>query len=122
MTIKECYESFGGDYDDVMSRLRKEERVLKYAGKFVNGDEYQLMIDSLAAGDMDAGFRNVHNMKGVSANLGFTPLYKASDILCEALRPGNPPVAPEEIERMLQDVKDAYASVIAALKAAGIGV
>ena len=121
MTVKECYESFGGDYEGVMSRLAKEERIIKYAGKFVNGTDYQSMLDALAAGDKEASFRGAHNLKGVSANLGFTPLFDTSSTLCEALRPGNPPVEQAEIDKMLENVKAAYAEIIAALKTAGIG-
>ena len=120
MNIKECFDSFGGDYDGVMGRLRKEDRIVKYAGKFVSGEDYQLLLDALAAGNKDDAFRSAHNLKGVSANLGFTPLYNTSDVLCEALRPGNPPVEDSEIERMLQDVKDAYAKVVTALKTYGL--
>ena len=29
MTVKECYEAIGADYEDVMGRLRKDERVEK---------------------------------------------------------------------------------------------
>lgn len=121
MTVRECYESFGGDYDEVLSRLRKEERIVKYAGRFAAGDEYGKILDALASGDPDALFRSVHNMKGVAANLGFTPLFLSSDVLCEALRPGSAPVAPEERERMLREVRDAYARVLSALKEAGLG-
>ena len=118
MNMKECYDGFGGDYEGVLSRLMKEERIIKYTGKFVNGNDYQLIVDSLAAGDKETAFRNVHNLKGVSLNLGFTPLHQTSDVLCEALRPGNPPVADAEVERMLADVKAAYDKVVAALKEA----
>lgn len=118
MNIRESYERFGGDYEGVLSRLMKEERIIKYVGKFVNGNDYQLIADSLDAGDKETAFRNVHNMKGVSLNLGFTPLHVASDVLCEALRPGNPPVSDEEIVRMLKDIKAAYDNVISSLKAA----
>ena len=30
MTVKECYEVMKGDYDDVMSRLRSDDRVKKF--------------------------------------------------------------------------------------------
>lgn len=34
MTVQEFYEEVGGDYNDIMSRLRTEERIKKFAGMF----------------------------------------------------------------------------------------
>ena len=31
MTIKECYEAMGGDYEDVLKRLMNEARIQKFA-------------------------------------------------------------------------------------------
>jgi len=30
MTIQECYAAIGGDYNDVASRLRTDERIAKF--------------------------------------------------------------------------------------------
>lgn len=115
MNIRECYTRFGGDIDVVIKRIGKEERVVLCAKMFKEGNDYQLIEESFADGKLEEMFLNVHNLKGVSLNLGFTPLYMAADVLCEALRPGNPPVEKEEIEGMLKNVKDAYDIIIAAL-------
>ena len=112
MTLKECYEQFGGDYEGVIGNLGKEERVDKYTKMFAGGNDYQLIVDALDSGNKEDAFRNVHNLKGVALNLGFTPLHKASDVLCEALRPGNPPVADDEIKVMLGNVKEAYDQIM----------
>ena len=116
MTIKECYDAFGGDYAGVIGRLGKEERVQKYALKFATGNDYKLIVDSLEAGNKEEAFRNVHNLKGVALNLGITPLHETADVLCEALRPGNPVVDESEINMMVNDVKNVYDEVIACLK------
>lgn len=34
MTIKECYEAMGGDYEDVFKRLMSEARIQKFALMF----------------------------------------------------------------------------------------
>ena len=34
MTIKECYEAMGGDYEDVLKRLMNEARIQKFALMF----------------------------------------------------------------------------------------
>ena len=40
MTLKECYEAMGADYEAVMGRLRKEERILKYLTKFLEDPSF----------------------------------------------------------------------------------
>ena len=46
MTVKECYELIGADYESVMGRLRTEERVKKFLLKFLNDKRYDLLLDS----------------------------------------------------------------------------
>lgn len=115
MNIKECYEKFGGDYEGVIGRLGKEERIVKYTKMFAEGNDYQLIEESLSSNNKEDAFRNVHNLKGVALNLGLTPVHKTADVLCEALRPGNPVVGDDEIAKMLGEVKVAYDGVISAL-------
>lgn len=112
MTVKECYEAFGGSYDDVLGRLGKDERIAKYLKMFAAGNDYQLITDSLAEEKYEDAFRNVHNLKGVSLNLALTPLSSSSSTLCEELRHGKPNV---DVAPMLADVKAAYDAVIAAV-------
>ena len=114
MDIRECYEQFGGDYDDVVNRLRKEERIIKYVKMFMAGDDYSLVEQAVMANNDADAFLNVHNLKGVALNLGLTPLYQRASVLCEALRPGNPTVDKMLQEQMLQDIKEAYDGIIEA--------
>lgn len=113
MTIQECYAMIGGDYEGVVGRLRKDERILKYLNLFAAGNDYELIVNALNAENYEEAFRNVHNLKGVSLNLGLTPLHKTSDVLCEALRHGKPEM---DITGMLNDVKETYDRVVAVLK------
>jgi hypothetical protein len=34
MTLRECYDAMGADYDDVIGRLRTDERVARFLNKF----------------------------------------------------------------------------------------
>ena len=86
MTVKECYEQMGGNYDDVMSRLRTDERVIKFLGKVVSDTSFELLTESLKNHSMDEAFRAAHTLKGVSMNLSLTKLYGVADKLTEALR------------------------------------
>ena len=49
MTIKECYEKVGSDYDGVLKRLGSEALVKRFAVKFLNDPSFQELTDGLAA-------------------------------------------------------------------------
>lgn len=110
MNIRECYAELGGDFDDVLNRLMKEERVIKYARMFPDaaGSDYEQLHAALKEERYEDAFRAVHNLKGVSLNLALTPLHQASHVLCEALRHGKPA---EDPAPMLQKVDEAWALV-----------
>lgn len=120
MTLKECYVSLNGDYDEVMGRLRSERLVQKFVLKFLNDGSYRLLLDSLAAGDRDEAFRAAHTIKGVCANLGFTSLLGSSEKLTEALRDGKPAQPGEE--ELIDQVKADYACARQAIEAFQEGV
>ena len=52
MSLKECYEKMGADYEDVLSRLRSEGLVRKFAVKFLDDDSYAALKDAMAAGSI----------------------------------------------------------------------
>ena len=76
MTLRECYEAMGADYDGVMGRLRSERMVQKFALKFLADPSYELLTSSMAAENYEEAFRAAHTIKGVCQNLGFTALAK----------------------------------------------
>ena len=49
MSLKECYEKMGADYEDVLSRLRSEGLVRKFAVKFLDDDSYAALKVAMAA-------------------------------------------------------------------------
>ena len=115
MTLKECYAALGGDFDEVMGRLRSERLVQKFVLKFLNDGSYQLLLDSLAAGDREEAFRAAHTIKGVCANLAFNELLESSEGLTEALRDGKPAQPGEEelLARVKADYDRAYQAISA---------
>lgn len=108
MTVSECYALIGGDYQDVFSRLMKDERILKYLTKFLDDREIDRLSPALAEGAWEEAFRITHNLKGVSLNLGLTPLAVSASALCEELRGGKPAI---DVSGMLADVHAAYQKV-----------
>lgn len=106
MTVKECYESFGGNYEECMSRLRSDERITKFLVKVVNDGSYALLCESLQKHDMQEAFRAAHTLKGVCMNLSLTRLYESSVKLTEALR--NRTEYGADIDPLLEQVKNDY--------------
>lgn len=112
MTVKECYETMGENYEEVISRLMSEDRVAKYLHKFAEANDIEKLETSLEEKDWETAFRNAHNLKGLSLNLGFGKLRQSSDTLCEALRGGEPT---EDTVPMLAKVKEDYENVVSAI-------
>lgn len=86
MTIKECYEQMGADYEGLLSRLGSEALIKKFAVKFLADGSFQDLKTSLEAGEAEQAFRAAHTLKGICLNLGFDNLYKPSEELTELLR------------------------------------
>jgi len=120
MTLKECYAALGGDYDEVLSRLRSDRLVQKFVLKFLDDGSYELLCASSEAGDREEAFRAAHTMKGVCANLAFSELLASSEALTEALRGGMPP-KPEE-ETLVARVKEDYQRACQAIQAFREGI
>lgn len=103
MTIKEGYELFGGNYEEVLYRLRNEERIAKYAFKFLDDTSFATLKEALSSGDIETAFRAAHTLKGVCQNLSFTKLYESSNAITEELRPLEVKDVSEELGRVEED-------------------
>lgn len=112
MTVKECYELMEGDYNDVINRLSKDERVEKYLKKFVASEDFGCLVAAIEAKDYELVFRYSHNMKGMAANLSFTKLAVSSSNLCENVRPGQPK---EDCGPLMEKVIEDYNQVVDAI-------
>lgn len=117
MTIKECYEKLGSNFEDVKARMMSERLIQKFSLKFLDDKSYTNLLSAFEEGRDEEAFRFAHTLKGVAQNLGFDKLYKSSDKLTEALRNGKA----EGADRLLEDVKADYAftaGIIGEFKAA----
>ena len=81
MTVKECYEQMGADYEGVLGRLRSEALIKKFAKKFLDDGSYASLKKGLEEQNGEEAFRAAHTLKGVCQNLGFDNLYEVSSIL-----------------------------------------
>lgn len=114
MTVKECYELIGADYEGVIGRLRTEERVKKFLFKVLDDKSYTLLLDSIEDGNVEEAFRAAHTMKGVCQNLSLTPLYESASALSETLR--NQKEFGEDVAPALEKVKEDYAQMTAHIR------
>ena len=54
MTIKECYEAIGGDYEAVYQRMmKKDSLIMKFTKKFFFYTSYKILKDNLSGGNIE---------------------------------------------------------------------
>ena len=112
MTVKECYQQMGADYEGVLGRLRSEALIKKFAKKFLDDGSFQSLKDNLIQGNGEEAFRAAHTLKGVCQNLGFDNLYKVSLDITEKLR-GKETTGCEEL---FEKVEDQYRKTTEAIR------
>lgn len=89
MTVKECYDIIGGNYEEAKKRLMDDTRIAKFLGMFLRDKSMQVITDALENKDYQEAFNGAHSLKGVSQNMAFARLSKAVEALTEDLRGGN---------------------------------
>lgn len=90
MTLQECYEKMGANYEEVKRHLLKDERIQKILLLFLKDPSYDSLKAAMEGGDRETAFRAAHTLKGISLNLGLSALQQSSSALAEALR-NDPP-------------------------------
>lgn len=103
MTVEEFYNLTGGDYKEIMGRLKTEARIVKFVGMFLRDGSYDMLAKCLEDGNADEGFRAAHTMKGMCQNMAFTRLYTSVHEVTEALRTKDLDKAKEIFVRLTED-------------------
>lgn len=114
MTLEECYAKLNEDYQDVLTRLVKTDRIARYLCKLVDDTVFEELFSAVSAGDCDTAFRAAHTIKGEAGTLGLKALASAASTLTEALR-GKEVIASAAVQ-MTEDVKAQYTLVAAAIR------
>ena len=114
MTVQECYAQMGGDYDDVTSRLRTDERIKKFLLKVADDKSFELLCSSLETRNIEEAFRAAHTLKGVCKNLSIDNLAYSASNLTEALR-GRQDYG-DDIDPLFKKVKKDYALTMACIQ------
>lgn len=112
MTVRECYEQMGADFDNVLGRLGSEQMVQRFALKFLNDTSYQTLEETLKEKNVEQAFRAAHTLKGVCLNLGFDNLFTVSSELTERLRAGEL----DGTEELFGKVKEQYEITVKAIR------
>ena len=86
MTVQECYESMGSNFEDVLGRMGSEAMVKRFALKFPDDPSYGNLVKAVEEQNAEEAFRAAHTLKGICLNLGLDRLYKVSALLTEKLR------------------------------------
>lgn len=112
MTVIECYEKIGGDYENAMSRFKNEALVKRFLPMFLSDPSFRELTDALEKDDVGTAFRAAHTLKGVTANLSLARLNSAAVEITEMLRA-------EELLRAKEyfpNVKEAYDKTFEAIE------
>ena len=113
MTVKECYDAIGADYEGVYSRMMKKEALIKrFAKKFLDDGSYASLKESLGSADIETAFRAAHTLKGVAQNLGFTMLYEPTSKITDILRSGSM----EGTDTLFAQVSEEYEKTVASIR------
>lgn len=113
MTIQECYQQMGGDYDGVLQRLGNEERVRKFLLKISSDKTFDSLQAAMERGDPTEIFRAAHSLKGVGMNLGLTSLASTAAALSESLRSGQ---MKDDASALFEAVRESYQRTLEAIR------
>lgn len=116
MTIQEYYKKIGGSYEDVKSRLMKDDIIKRFVIKFLSDESYNNLVAAMADKDYEVAFRSAHTLKGICNNLGFATLGESASDLTEALRGWeNAPIDVSSCELKLQKLESDYKCTVASI-------
>lgn len=109
-SFKQRLVECGADVESTVRRFMGNEAMYeKFLKKFTDNSNYSGLEESIAAGDYEEAFKCAHTLKGVSANLGLDPIYKASSDLTEEVRgKQNEEVNKERVQEIWQELQRVY--------------
>lgn len=108
--LKQKLVENGADVEGTLHRFMGNGALfLKFLVKFKDDQNFDLLRNSIEQKDYEEAFKAAHTLKGVSANLGLTPIYDAASKLTELLR-GKAP-SEVDVEQVTQEkavLEEAY--------------
>ena len=86
MTLKDFYDTVGGDYSEVLRRLCDDEIIYEFLFRFAEEPIFQKLQNALDTQNQKEAFTLIHTFKGTCLNMGLGSLYTSAVALTEALR------------------------------------
>ena len=77
MTVQECYQQIQGNYENVLKRLKTDERIAKFLELFLSDTTYEKLSEAVNAKNDQEILKCVHDLKGMALNLVLTALQQA---------------------------------------------
>ncbi len=87
MTVKEFYDSIGGDYESMVSRIPSDDMIRMFLGQFEEESCCDELREAVERKNVHDAFDCAHALKGLAANFSLRTLYEATSELVEQLRP-----------------------------------
>ena len=99
-TFKEIFEEYGADYQKTIARFMGNEKMyMKFLGMLFQDPSMEKLGEAFTA---------AHTLKGVTANMGLTPLFDRVCAIVEPLRLGE---AREDYPDMYREIEDEFQRV-----------
>lgn len=98
-------ENYGADIKGAMGRFLDDVELYKSCfSALISDKSFKLLGESLEACDYDKSCEYAHTLKGITGNMGITPLYKLTSSMVDDLRKG-------EYSHLQQDYDDILAQL-----------
>ncbi len=100
----------GADVENTVKRFMGNEAMYeKFLKKFVYNSNYTGLEENISSGNYGEAFKCAHTLKGVSANLGLDPIFKAASELTEEFRgKADEEVNRERVQEIWQELQRVY--------------
>lgn len=102
-------EKVGVNFEVILERFSNKTNVyLSFVNKFSKDKSYTSFLEYYKKGDYVNAANHIHNIKGISGNLGFKKLYDTSEQVLEKLRRNNT----DGLNEMVITLQNEYEHVI----------
>lgn len=115
MTIRDCYQAMGGDYEQAVRRLSGEKMVERFLARFLEGDCFPRLCGAMEERKRKEAFYAADALKDVSGNLSFTGLLDSASALAEMLRAESDAI-PDGAEQLMDQLRKDYETTADAIR------